>query len=305
MLDWIDWGTVLTALGNLILNSIPEETFLVMFCLLLINQFDFLSYKSPKTRRFQKYDLALMCIPILSVAIVSNILRFSNIDLILVPVISFFVCLIAIVITYKLYFNIFDILKAFVCLLIGFIVLMIIESLYIPALLYITGSTVKDMNSSLLTNFVCSLPAKMIQFLVILYIYLRKSTILKANVFKAIMSSRVLQISTTCLLLFNFILILILSNLIGFKKALISLPFNVQAYIIVSMLLFPMVNLSTYFGCIYYKTNKDAQDRYLLYLYIKNHIEHVRNLSKKGKYESFQKAVMDIENYAEEALLKK
>ncbi len=305
MFDRIDWNAVLTVVGNTVLVSIPEETFFVLFCLLLINQFDFLNYKSPKGRKFQKYDILLLSIPILTAAIGSNILRFSGLNLILVPVFSMLICYVAIVITYRLYYNLHDIFKSFICLLFAFIILMLIETLYMPAILYMTNSTIKDINSSLLLNFVCSLPAKGIQLIIILYLFFKKSSILKTNIFEIIMSNKIVRVVTLCLLLFNFALTLALTNLITIRKVLISLPINTQVYIIVSMILFPMINLTAYISCIYYKSNKEAQDRYLVYLYIQDYLDNIKRISKSDKTEVLEKAVLDIESYTKDALLSK
>ncbi len=188
---------VINALLNCLLVSIPEEIVWVTLTLVLLKRFDLLDW-----RRWKR-NIKLLSIPIFPVSISISILRY--IFIIPKPIMSIFTLIMLITLIYyivKKTDKIDDtkIYKVIMFTLIGSLTIIIIESLYIPITLYLTGLNISDVNNSLTNNFLLSLPIRLLQFGIILYIIYSKNYGVKFNKFLEIFKNKFTAISLIVLL---------------------------------------------------------------------------------------------------------
>lgn len=281
---------------NILIVSIPEEIFLVMLCLILLNQFDFLESRIDGENSFKKVDIARIGIIVISLAILSNIFRFYlNLD----PGIGFLILTLLmyllILYIYKLYYNIVDIFKTLVCTLVSVLTLILTEMSYVPLTLYLIDKSLYELNSSILPNFIISLPGRIIQYSILTYLLFKKSSLVKPNILKTITKSRVLMFLTSAFLLINVSLMLVMYILIGFKKILVDYSFLLQIGIIVLVILFPILNITVFFGVLLIKDTREAEERFLVRQDLEATLKDIKRFSNKNDYSKVAALIKDLE----------
>ncbi len=245
---------------NTILVSIPEEFYLVMFTYILMGEFD--SWKDENCKKlFYPWDYGRVFVPAVTAALVSNILRYTGVKMIIITAVSFLTVFVLIVLYGDILKNgaaLIWIVKAFGFLLLAFLILIIIEVLYIPIVLYATGKEITEINNDIFLNFAISIPGKVIQYLILVYLVARKRTFLRANIFIPIQKNKMLSKLAIVMLLTNSILIYILGKTISYQRVLSNIPSGLRIVVILGICLFPILNISAFLSGIYYMENKQA-----------------------------------------------
>ena len=261
-LNVINWAEVFTAIANIILVSIPEEIFLVMFTLILLRQFDFLESKKEGEGKFKKRDIFEISIPVLCVALITTILRYCKIDPNYILFSSVLILFICVVIVFKQW-TIIGMAKTFFASLISCFTLILIEFTYVPLLYYVIHRTYTDFNNSTLLNFIIAIPERIIEYSLVAFFLIRKATFLKANFFKTIVSSKTLTIIAICIIVFNMVAFSAIGKLIWFDRILINYSLSIQVIMVVTVFLFPILNITAFLAAIYYIRNKEMYRSFL------------------------------------------
>ena len=136
------WYKVGNILANIAFVSIPEETFIILFTLVLLKRFEAIKVDKLMEEEISGYkeyskifliqDIKKVAFMVIISAIMSNILRLFNIDSTLLLVICYFSVALSMLFLYRKYFNA---IKVFLCTAWSFLVFMLIEVSYIPLLL--------------------------------------------------------------------------------------------------------------------------------------------------------------------------
>jgi len=304
LLNLVNWTAVLTAIENILLVSIPEEVFLVMFTLIILKQFDFLESKKDGENRFKKRDIIEISIPVLFVAVSSNIFRYYGVDINIIFLISVVSLFIIIVIVCKLW-TIQGIIRTFFATAFSCFTLMIIEYSYIPIVLYITDKTVSDFNNSIFLNFILTIPERIIEYIIIVILLTKKATFLKANFIKPIIANKVIFLFVILSLVTNIVLFLIMGKLIGFEKVLVIYPLQSQIIIITASLIFPILNLFGLVGVVYYLANKELYRRYIARETLLRLTEDLAKYIRNKSYDKIELALKDVEANVQDIYLEK
>lgn len=275
----LHWNVISKILLNTILVSIPEEIYLVMLTLILIGEFDYWMEDECK-KLINRWDYPRILIPVLPVALLSNVARYTGINMTMASIACLVVFYILIVLTNDILNDAKPLKwmgKALISLMITQFTIGISELIYLPSVLYITNKTLTQINNDLLLNFLASLPSRLIQFTALAYLISRKRTLLKGNIIKYVVTSGpILFAASIWVIASNFAFILIINWLVTKEEVFVNIPYAMQITVIIGFSIFPILNISTLIGGVYYVKNKDM-------LVAKNAHDELTNLSKSIK----------------------
>lgn len=248
---------------NTLLVSIPEELFLVMFTLIMVGEFEY--WEEPECKRIiNRFDYVRVFLPTIVGALLSNILinfGFNNgFYQFLSPIVTY----ILIILTNDIFGDAYPIkwmIKAFIAFMIGFLFIGLTEFIYAPFIIYGTNLTMAKIHSSFLLYFMTSLAPRFLQYSLLCYLVSKKRTFLKGQLFKNILSSPVLTAILSLLVLVNILFLWLMYKTIVFDGVLESVSHFYQVLTIISVVLFPMLNLSGLIWSSYFLRNKDTKDR--------------------------------------------
>lgn len=289
----VNWSRVFDSLLNIILLSIPENIFLVMFCLIILKQFDFLGSKNEGTRRVKVRDILEVLFIAFSLAITSQVLSLIDLN----PNIKLGILAILmpglIIIVYRCW-TIEAILKTFLCSLCSILVYVLIEFSYLPLVFYATNKTASYYTDSITNIFFLSMPEIIVDYSIIAFMLIKKVKFNKINLIGIILKSRVLQITTLIMIMFNMASFVTYGKLIWMDKILVEMPFVFQSAAITIVLLLPIVNISLFLFVIYYINSKQQYHRSLSIEMIEKLTDDLYNSAAEKKYEKVDLIIQDI-----------
>ncbi|EMS72697.1 hypothetical protein CTER_1548 [Ruminiclostridium cellobioparum subsp. termitidis CT1112] len=248
---------------NTLLVSIPEEFYFVMFVLILVGEFEY--WKEPGCKRLiNKFDYFRVFLPTGVVALLSNILRYNGLEGGIYQFIPPVVLYILIVLTNDIFGDASCMKwmgKAFIFLLIGFISIGLSEFIYMPFVLYSTGLTMEEICNDFRLYFGLSLPARVLQYSILLYFVCRKRTLLKGQMFKHIFSNTKLSVIFSLFGVFNIAFMFVMYKAVVYDKALVAIPLATQFVVVIGIVLFPIANIISLLLSSYYIRNLEVNDK--------------------------------------------
>jgi len=234
---------VMNAIMNCLLVSMPEESIWFFTVLILMKRFDLLD------KYMWKEKIKWIIVPFIS-SIIINLLKYIiNSPIIFISISAIITIYIGIIIMLKAPEN--NILnekiayiKVFLLVLLSFAIMIVLtESLYIPLFLKYFGKSIIEINSTWSVNFLMSIPARVIQFLLIIFILSIQNRKIYLDILKSITSDKkislIIIIFTSTLIVFWTFLI----NFIGDYNILSQYGFNEQISISISLLIVPSILL--------------------------------------------------------------
>lgn len=249
-------------LANTLFVSIPEEIYWVMFILILMGEFEY--WREPECKKiFHKYDISRILIPAIIVALTSNIMRYLNVNSIIMTIVSITTLYILIILTSNIFKDASALKwmsKSFIFLILGYITIGISEMLYFPFIQLGLNISINEINNNLFINFLLSLPAKFFQFVVILFFIVKKHSLLKINVIRLIHMNPILLTLTAIIVIINLLFLWIMNSLIITNNILVELSLTLQLSIIVGSILFPLLNILVTFCLILYFRSKEINN---------------------------------------------
>jgi len=257
---WDAWQKILL---KTLLVSIPEEFFLVMFTLILVGEFEY--WKEPECKRLiNRFDYVRVFLPTIVAALLSNILRYMDLKSGFFQFIPFIILYIIIVFTNDIFRDASALkwmVKTFMYMLLGFLIIGLSEFIYVPFVLYGADLTIDKISNNFLLCFVFSLPSRLLQYSLLLYLISMRRTLLKGRLLKPILSTPILSVIFSVLVVFNALFLQIMVKAIVFDKLLISVSHISQILIIIGVILFPILNVSGLLWSSYFLQNKEANDK--------------------------------------------
>jgi len=151
--------------------------------------------------------------------------------------------------------------KAFIYFTLGFLTIGITEFIYIPFVLYGANLSVTQISNNFLLYFTLPLPARILQYSILLYFVCKKRTLLKGKLLKPILSNSLLSVIFSLLVLFNIVFLELVVKAIVFDDMLITISQNSLILILVSVVLFPMLNISGLLWGFYHLKDKETKDK--------------------------------------------
>jgi len=290
---------------NTIFVSIPEELFLVLFTLILTGEYSYWIEDECK-KLFYSWDYQRILVPSIFSALISNTLRYLNVNSYIVTIATLFSLYFLIVFTNDI-FNDASIWKwlwkAFSSLFIGFFIIFITEILYIPFVISATSLTIGKINNNILLNFLISLPSRLVQIIVIIYLILKHRVFVKSDIFTYIYKRRFLTIQALLVTIFNFSLILFVHKMLVYYKLLNNFPDVLKIILIVIICIFPIVTTFLLIITPYYIENKQSifENKVAMKLYeLDNEILSYRYQNKQNDVNwMLNKVSLDIKKIAE------
>lgn len=256
----LHWETLQKIVLNTLLVSIPEEFYLVMFVLILAGEFDYWEQDEYK-KLFYKWDYVRVFVPTVVVALLSNIFRYLGFNLDYFSLIPILVLFVLIILTNDVFGDASAIKwigKAFIFLILAIITILISELIYAPFILYASELSVNQLNNNIALNFCISIPSRIIQYSILVFLVLRKKTILKANVLKPIFESRVLTVITAVSIVLHGIFFYIMMKTVIYDKILINLSATMRLLVVLGICILPVLNMLLLIWVIYYIKNYEA-----------------------------------------------
>ena len=259
---------IMNAIINCLLVSMPEESIWFFTVLILMKRFDLLD------KYMWKEKIKWLIIPFSS-SIVINILKYIiNSPIIFISISAIITIYIGIIIMLKAPEN--NILnekiahiKVFLLVLLSFAILIVLtECLYAPFLLKYFGKSIIEVNNVWLINFLMSIPARVIQFVMIIFILSIQNREVYLNILQSILSDKKISL---IIIAFIFILIIfwtLLINIFGNYNILSQYGFNEQVlysillFIVPSILLILMISLIVLFIEKINKLNRSHQNMF-------------------------------------------
>lgn len=255
---------------------IPEEFFWVMFTLILIGEFEY--WKEPECKHLiNKFDYIRVFLPTIVTAMLYNIFEYLGTSLIISQCIPPIVLYVLIVITNDICHDANAVRwmsKAFIFVMLGFLSIGISKFIYVPFIVYATNLTIVEINNDFFLCFMVSLPARLIQYLLLLYFVIKKRTLQKGELLKPILSDTVHLFIFSLIVAFNIIFLCIMYKYIIYDRALINISHISQILVIIIIILFPNLNIFALVLISYYIKEKETNDKKLatekLQLLLKN-----------------------------------
>jgi len=277
-----------TMIVNIIIVSIPEELFVVVFTLILLKRFDLL--------RLNGANVLKISVPILPVAVITNIIKYyvQNED------IQFFLgaplMFILIAVTYNRLRDFKGIAKTLISCILSLTIMLIFQASYVPLLLYTTGMEVEDMNSTVLINFLCTIPERVMEIALISYILTRKLSIFKVNVIKTVAESKKLLAAALSIALVNIVFLYLACTLIAYDKILTGVPLPAQLVIIVTVLMLPVLNIGALWVFVYNIKSREMYGKLLEKDRLTALADILRLHADNGSYEKINLVLDDLRN---------
>ena len=231
---------VVNVLLNTVLVSIPEEIFLTVMTLIILKRFDMLDI------RMWRQNLKWIMIPVLLVAILMNTFTLipfisSSIGTIFVLVI-FYTLMIYIIKQNSYDFANKDYWKILLSLSVSFFILGLLESLTVPLILFLLHKPLTFINDNSMWNFIVSIPSRILEFLIIIYLIIKHNNIVKIRMFDIITKNNFLLSSITSFAILSNVFAVYSIKLIGFDRILENkVPILGQVFVSMAILVVPAI----------------------------------------------------------------
>ena len=271
--------SLINALLNMFLVSLPEELFVVSIVLIGIGRDDLLDL------RMWKDNIRWVALPAIGMSFIISFARLTNISKSLIQIIGILVLYLLTLVVIRNNNLLQEKIKYFKALfytILGISIISILEC-YCPLIVSLTKTNILYINEHFILNFLCALPARVIEYSILVYLLVKKSDDVKIKLFDIILKNSFLKRSMFSLLIGIMITMIYLIKLIGIDLILINLSFFEQLIIVVMMFVIPTITITFILLIVNYilKVEKRIQQTY-------------ENLAR-------QDIVMDdVDNYKEE-----
>lgn len=292
----LQWDTLQKILLNTLLVSIPEEFYVVMFTLTIMGEFDYWDEPARK-KLINIWDYPRIIIPVIATSLVSNVLRYIGFEFGIGSLIPVVVLYVTIVLTNDITNDAKPFRwmgRALGSLSIALIILGLSELVYTPFLINGTGKTIEQINNDIWRNFLSALPSKVIVYSALAYVIVKRRTLLKGNVFKCIAESRFLSVTILFIVAFDLFFVYAVYNLTVYWRLLANLSHFTQVLVIITVVLFPLLNISAFIWVIYYVKNKEMQDKKVVHDSLNRLFSEIMEYTNEENYDNLKWKLNEI-----------
>lgn len=272
---------------NLLLNSIPEEIYVVLFCLVLIGI------------KKIKFDWKLVT-SILVPAIISNICRYIlNINMSIVFIIFVMTMCLTIVLCYKKY-TLKTAGLVIISTVIACVINVLLELINYGILMKCAGITELILKDSIFIAFISSLPFRLLEIgTVILYIKMRKDLEqkIRVNLWQTILKNKKQRILAIIVSIFNIFWVAASLKIFGIDKILLvkSIDISTALLIMIGDVLVPVLLYIFLVYTIYITRKNEVYLKRLNKGFIFTHANVAKYYIESGKYRKAISVLDEIE----------
>ena len=250
----------INALLNMFFVSLPEELFVVSIVLIGIGRDDLLDL------RMWKDNIRWVSMPAIGMSFIISFARLTNIPKSFIQITGILVLYLLTLVVIKNNNLLQEKIKYFKTLfyiILGIAIISILECYY-PLILSLTKTNILYINSHFILNFLCAMPARVIEYSILVYLLVKKSDDVKIKLFDIILKNSFLKRSMFSLLIGIMITMIYLIKLIGIDLILINLSFFEQLIIVVMMFIIPTITITFILLIVNYilKVEKRIQQTY-------------------------------------------
>ncbi len=235
-------NSVINGLMNLILVSVPEETIWVLTTLIFLKRFDLLD----KYR--WKENLKWIIIPVILSSLSINILRYiinaPRLTISLTAILTIYIGIIIILKSRNVLNEKIPYIKTFTFVILIFaLMIVLVECLYAPFLITYVKKSIIEVNNIWTLNFLLSIPARLIQLLIIIIILTIQNKTVIFNTIQSIFLDK--RISFTIISFVTTLIIFwtLLIDIFGDYNIYAQFSINKQILFSVLLLLVPSILL--------------------------------------------------------------
>ncbi len=228
-------SNVVNEMLKMITVSLPEEFIWVVTCLVLLKRFDLLD-----KYRWEE-SLKWIMIPVLLSTLSINILKYVNAPRIIISltaVLTIYIGIIYILKSPKI--NIINekipYLKTFLFVLLVAVLIILIESIYLPFFIVYIKKSITEINNSWSISFLLSIPARLIQFAIILLILSIQNRKTYSFIIQSIFSEKKISLTIISFVSILIVFWVVLIDIFGNYNVLSQ--FNLSYQILLDVLLF-------------------------------------------------------------------
>ena len=230
----------INALLNMFFVSLPEELFVVSIVLIGIGRDDLLDL------RMWKDNIRWVSMPAIGMSFIISFARLTNIPKSFIQITGILVLYLLTLVVIKNNNLLQEKIKYFKTLfyiILGIAIISILECYY-PLILSLTKTNILYINSHFILNFLCAMPARVIEYSILVYLLVKKSDDVKIKLFDIILKNSFLKRSMFSLLIGIMITMIYLIKLIGIDLILINLSFLEQLIIVIMMFIIPTITIT-------------------------------------------------------------
>lgn len=284
-----DGTMIIPIILNILLASIPEETFFVVFSLIVMKRYDLLALK--------KANILKIAIIVVVIAVTSSIFRATSIlDANLSPVYGLFSIFLFIILMFGIK-SPKGVIKAFLSVCGAFLAAIAMEILIYPILSSIPSFSVELVNKPGLMTVALSMPERVIQIILVTMLLLKRKSFMKLGFFKVISRNKPLAYITGGLVVFNLLFLYVMFKLIILDNILAGIQPITQVLVVALVIVFPLMNMSVLIGVINYSVNKYIYTR----VYVQEEIKVLRVLvSMLLKQQRYGEIDTQLESFVDE-----
>jgi len=202
-------------------------------------------------------------IPVIPVAIMINIFRY--IIIIPKPIISLtgLIMMNAIMI-YIITKNSYSvnkklIIKTILFTFVSFVIIGLVEILYIPIVLSLLHQPISYFNDNISYNLLLTLPARIIEICILLFIIIRKNNSIQVNLFNTIVKNKFFTNSFLAIVIFTVLVIIYIAKLIMINDILVDQTILDQLIIIMTIISAPIILITWFLTFVNYLLTKEKQ----------------------------------------------
>jgi len=269
------------SLLNMFFVSLPEELFVVAMVLICIGKDDLLDI------RMWKENLKWVILPAIGMSFIVSFAKFINIPKPynqIVGMIVLYGLLIVVVINNNIIKDEIKYIKIFAYTLLAFVIIAILESGYYPLICSLTKTTIIYINSNFIYNFLSALPARAIEYSILVYLLVKRKDDIKIKLFNIILRNNFLKKSMIGLLVSIAFIIIYLIKLIGIDLVLENLPFAEQLFDTILIFIIPTIAITWMLLIVNHtlKSERRSQQTYENLATQDNVMDDVDNKHKEG-----------------------
>jgi hypothetical protein len=272
---------------NIVLISLPEELFHVLFTILILKQHSCLERNGANILK-----LVLTAVP---AAVLSNVLMDrADMNYFLCQSFCFAIIFLTGIMVYRIRPG-KDIVMGALGLGISFFLSMLFRSIYFIFVVYGTDIELSVFKEFSLLTFMGSLIDRGCQIALICIMMLKKKRYVRESFFSIIYKNRTMAIISLIVVLTDLLYIYIACDLVLFRKGLLVLGISEQMLAVFIILIFPVINLSSIYGIVVYSSNKCSDTR--IYIQQESRVLRmlVQMLLKQQKYEDIDGHIHSFE----------
>lgn len=195
-----------------------------------------------------------------------------------------------------------QILTYLMAVILTFTVSLIIQTSYVPLLLWGTKIDVSLLNKPGILLVLLSLPERLLEALIIGYFLFRRSSYTKKSYFKIVINNSTLLLVTITVFVLNILFLAVIVKHIRDGNILADVSYPSQILTMMGILLFPVLNIGSLICAVMTVENRNAKKRFHVQEELKVSLYDIKFFLKRKEYNRILDEIKQLEKDTEEIL---